>query len=262
MNALADFQRALAGHVLAGKALAPGLIVDSDPFPAARRLAVYHSAYRLRLTEALGADFPLLRGLLGEAGFGRLAADYIAACPSRSFTLRDFGHALADFLAQHGPYRRRPWLRATAIFEWALLAAFDAADSRALTMADLAAVPPAQFPRLRFRFAPGVQVLRLRWNVPQAWRALQEHTALEPPQRLPASVDCLVWRREERVYFRTLPPDEAALLKALMKGRSFAVACGALARVGYDPDAGRRAAELLSTWLAEALLAAPYARAE
>ncbi|HEX2796554.1 MAG TPA: DNA-binding domain-containing protein, partial [Immundisolibacter sp.] len=178
MNALADFQRALAGHVLAGKALAPGLIVDSDPFPAARRLAVYHSAYRLRLTEALGADFPLLRGLLGEAGFGRLAADYIAACPSRSFTLRDFGHALADFLAQHGPYRRRPWLRATAIFEGALLAAFDAADSRALTMADLAAVPPVQFPRLRFRFAPGVQVLRLRFNVPQAWRALQEGTIL------------------------------------------------------------------------------------
>ena len=80
-------------------------------------------------------------------------------------------------------------------------------------MADLAAVPPVQFPRLRFRFAPGTQMLRLRWNVPQAWRALQEGTILEPPQRLPAGIDCLVWRREERVYFRTLPPNEAALLK-------------------------------------------------
>ncbi len=257
MNTLGEFQRALAGHVLAGKALAPGLIADSDAFPAARRLAVYHSAYRLRLTEALGADFPLLRGLLGEAGFGRLAADYIAACPSRSFTLRDLGHALADFLAHPGPYRRRPWLRTTAVFEWALLAAFDAADMPALTLADLAGVLPAHFPRLRFRFAPGVQVLRLRWNVPQAWRALQEGTALQPPRRLPAGVDCLVWRREERVYFRTLPPDEAALLKALMKGRSFAAACGVLARVGDDQDAGRRAAQLLSTWLADTLLATP-----
>jgi len=262
MNALAEFQRALAGHLLTGDALAPGLLVDGDPFPAARRLAVYHSAYRLRLTEALGADFPLLRGLLGEVGFGRLAADYIAACPSRSFTLRDVGHALADFLAQHGRYRRRPWLRATAIFEWSLLAAFDAADVATLTRADLAGVPPEQVPRLRFRFAPGVQVLRLRWNVPQAWRALQEGTALEPPQRLPAGVDCLVWRREERVYFRTLPRDEAALLKAFMKGRSFAAACGALARVGDNPDAGRRAAELLSTWLADTLLAMPCGNAE
>ena len=262
MNALADFQRALAGHVMTGSAVAPGLVANTEPFPAKDRLAVYHSAYRRRLSEALAADFPLLRGLLGEAEVGRLAADYIAACPSRSFTLRDFGHALADFLAQHRRYRRRPWLRATAIFEWALLAAFDAADVATVTMADLAGVPLADFPRLRFRFAPGVQVLRLRWNVPQAWRALQEGTAPEPPQRLPAGVDCLVWRREERVYFRTLPLDEAALLKALMKGRSFAAACGVLARVRDDQDAGRRAAELLLTWLADTLLAVPCRNAE
>ena len=256
MNALADFQRALAGHVLTGSAVAPGLVADTEPFPATDRLAVYHSAYRLRLTEALAADFPLLRGLLGEAGFARLAADYIAACPSRAFTLRDFGHALADFLARHGTYRRRPWLRATAIFEWSLLAAVDAADTPALTMADLTAVPPAQFPRLRFRFVPGAQVLRLRWNVPQAWCALQEGEASASPPRLPPAVDCLVWRRQERVYFRTLPVDESALLRALMKGRSFAAACGALARATEDPQAGRRAAQLLSTWLADGLLAA------
>lgn len=256
MSTLAVFQRALAGHVLNGSAVAPGLIVDDD-FPARLRLAVYHGAYRLRLAEALGADFPLLRGLLREAGFERLAADYVAACPSRSFTLRDFGGALADFLARHGPYRRRPWLRATAIFEWALLTAFDAADTTALTMADLARVPQAQFPRLRFRFAPTIQVLRLRWNVPQAWRALQDGAAVAPPQRLPAPVDCLVWRREARVYFRALPLDEATLLKALMNGSSFAAACGALARVSDEPAAGRRAAELLSTWLADTLLAAP-----
>lgn len=257
MNALADFQRALAAHVLDGAPVSPGLIADTKAFPVAQRLAVYYGAYRLRLCEALAADFPLLRGLLGEAGFGRLAADYIAACPSRSFTLRDFGHALADFLARHGTWRRRPWLRATAVFEWALLAAFDAADTPFLAMADLACVASAQFPRLRFRLAPGVQVLRLRWNVPQTWRALQEGAPVAAPPRLDAPVDCLVWRRQERVYFRTLPVDEAALLKALMKGRSFAAACGALARATEDPQAGRRAAQLLSTWLADGLLAAP-----
>ncbi|WP_448510910.1 HvfC/BufC N-terminal domain-containing protein [Immundisolibacter sp.] len=256
MTALADFQRALASHVLTGQAPPAGQIVDADPFPAARRLAVYHSAYRLRLVEALGTDFPLLRGLLGDAGFERLTADYIAAHPSRSFTLRDFGHALPDFLARHGHYHRRPWLRATAVFEWALLAAFDAADTPFLTMTDLARVPPAQFPRLRFRFAPGVQVLRLRWNVPQAWRAMQEGVAPVPPPRLPVPLDCLVWRREERVYFRSLPADEAALLRALMKGRSFAAACGALGRLSGQSEVGRQAAQLIATWLADTLLVA------
>lgn len=257
MSTLAAFQRALAAHVLNGNAVAPDRVADTHPFPAAQRLAIYHSAYRLRLTEALSADFPLLRGLLGETDFERLAVEYIAARPSRSFTLRDFGHALPDFLARHGHYRRRPWLRATAVFEWALLAAFDATDTASLTMPDLARVPPTQFPRLRFHFASGAQVLRLRWNVPQAWRALQDGAALAPPPRLLAAVDCLVWRREERVYFRTLPVDEAALLKALMKGSSFAAACAALARVSDEPAAGRRAAELLSTWLADTLLVAP-----
>lgn len=257
MSDLAAFQRALAGHVLAGAAVSPGLVTGSDAFPVARRLAVYHNAYRLRLAEALGADFPVLRGLLGEAAFQQLTADYLIAQPSRSFTLRDFGAVLPAFLGRHARYRRRPWLRATAAFEWTLLAAFDAADAPPLTASQLAAVPPAHFLRLRFRFQPALHVLRLRWSVPQAWRAAQDGAVPTAPSRLSAPVDCLVWRRDQRVYFRTLLADEAALLKALLRRRSFAAACGAMVRAGNTPEAGRRAAELLSTWLADTLLAAP-----
>ena len=256
MNDLVAFQRALAAHVLDGAPVSPGLIANTDAFPVAQRLAVYHNAYRMRLAEALSADFPLLRGLLGETEFELLAAFYIAAQPSHSFTLRDFGAALPAFLGHHAPYRRRPWLKATAAFEWTLLAAFDAADAVTLMAADLAAVPVEQFARLRFRFQPALHLLRLAWNVPAAWRALQTEAHAPAPERLPAATCCLVWRREERVYFRTLPGDEAALLKALRSGRSFAAACGAMARAGTAQDAGRRAAELLSTWLADALLVA------
>lgn len=256
MTALATFQRALAAHVLDGTAPAAGLIDGGAHFSVTQRLAVYHQAYRLRLAEALAADFPVLHSLLGEAGFERLTAAYIAAQPSHSFTLRDFGAALPGFLGHHAPYRRRPWLKAAAAFEWTLLAAFDAADALPLTAADLAAVPAEQFARLRFRFQPALRLLRLAWNVPAAWRAVQTGASAPAPERLPAATCCLVWRREERVYFRTLPGDEAALLKALRSGRSFAAACGAMARAGTAQDAGRRAAELLSTWLADTLLAA------
>jgi hypothetical protein len=202
------------------------------------------------LVDALGEDFPLLRALLGETGFRCLALRYLTACPSRSHTLRDLGHSLAGFLA------RRPALRATAAFEWALLAAFDAADAPTLTAADLAAVPPQRFARLRFTLAPGVQVLRLRWNVPQAWSAWHDGAAATPPVPLPAPVDCLIWRREQRVYFRTLPADEALAFAALRQGRSFGALCNALARAGGADAAPARAAQLLATWLAEGLLAA------
>jgi hypothetical protein len=248
--ALADFQRALAAHVRHGAAVPSGLVADDPAIPAARRLAVYYDAYRLRLIDALGEDFPLLRALLGEAGFRQLALRYLAACPSRSHTLRELGRSLPGFLA------RRPALRATAAFEWALLAAFDAADAPTLTAADLDDVPPQRFARLRFALAPGVQVLRLRWNVPHAWSAWHGGAAAAPPARLSTPVDCLVSRREQRVYFRTLPTDEALALAALRRGRRFGAICGALARPGGAETAPARAAQLLATWLGEDLLAA------
>lgn len=249
MTALAGFQRALAAQIRHGVAVPPGLIADAPGFPTARRLAVYHDAYRQRLIEALGEDFPLLGALLGETRFRRLALRYLAACPSHSHTLRELGRGLPGFLA------RRPALRATAAFEWALLDAFDAADAPTLTAADLAAVPPQRFARLRFTPAPGVQVLRLRWNVPHAWSAWHGGAAATLPARLPAPVDCLIWRREQRVYFRTLPADEALAFAALWRGRSFGAICSALARAGGADTAPARAAQLLATCLAEGLLA-------
>lgn len=256
MTALATFQRALAAHVLDGTAPSAGLIDGGAHFSVTQRLAVYHQAYRLRLAEALAADFPVLHGLLGEAGFERLTAAYIAAQPSRSFTLRGFGAALPGFLGHHAPYRRQPWLKAAAAFEWALLAAFDAADVPPLSAADLASVPAEQFPRLRFRLQPALHLLRLTWNIPAAWRAVQTGEQAPALQRLPVPTYCLVWRREERVYFRSLPDDEAALLKAVRGGRSFASACGAMTRAGTAQDPAHRAAELLSAWLADTLLIA------
>jgi hypothetical protein len=76
------------------------------------------------------------------------------------------------------------------------------------------------------------------------------------PARLPAPVDCLIWRREQRVYFRSLPVDEALALAALRRVRSFGDLCGALARAGSADTAPVRAAQLLATWLAEGMLAA------
>lgn len=249
MSALAAFQRTLAAHVRNGDAVPPGFVSDGPVFSSAARLAVYRDAYRLRLVEALGEDFPLLRALLGEAAFERLTWRYLAACPSRSHTLRDLGRGLPGSLA------RRPALRATAAFEWALLDAFDGPDAPTLTAAELAAVPPQRFARLRFAFAPGVQVLRLGWNVPSAWSAWQSDGEATPPARLPAPVDCLVWRREERVYFRSLPTDESAALAALRRGRRFAAICAALARASGDVErTPARAAQLLGAWIEETLL--------
>jgi hypothetical protein len=97
-------------------------------------------------------------------------------------------------------------------------------------------------------------VLRLRWNVPQAWSAWHGGAAAVLPARLPAPVDCLIFRREQRVHFRTLAADEAAALAALRRGRRFGAICSALARAGDADGAAARAAQLLATWLDESVL--------
>ncbi|HNE30690.1 MAG TPA: helix-turn-helix domain-containing protein, partial [Saprospiraceae bacterium] len=78
---------------------------------------------------------------------------------------------------------------------------------------------------------------------PKAWSAWQGGAAATPPARLPAPLDCLIWRREQRVYFRTLPADEALAFGALRRGRNFGSLCNALARAGDADAAPARAAQ-------------------
>lgn len=62
------------------------------------RLAIYADAYRLRLLECLRAEYPILAALAGPTAFDLFALGYIAAHPSRSYTLYDYGAGFADYL--------------------------------------------------------------------------------------------------------------------------------------------------------------------
>ncbi|BCX89010.1 hypothetical protein MIN45_P1380 [Methylomarinovum tepidoasis] len=213
-------------------------------------LAIYQNAYRLRLTEALAVDYPLLRRWLGEAAFTRLARDYLAAYPSRHFSIRRIGRRLPEFLARQGEAA----LADFAAFEWALGLAFDCADARALRPADLAAVPPQDWPGLRFRFHPSVQLLWQRHAILPLWRALQ---AGDPPPACPpleTPVPVLIWRRELRQFFRSLTPEEAGALERLRQGEDFAACCEWLARRPAVDDAAHRIASWLQCWLREGLI--------
>src|SRR5256885_1197254 len=61
-------------------------------------LAIYRHAYRSRLIEALEADFPAVRGVLGAEEFASLISSYVMACPSREFNIGAVGRFLPDWL--------------------------------------------------------------------------------------------------------------------------------------------------------------------
>ncbi|HXV11317.1 MAG TPA: DNA-binding domain-containing protein [Burkholderiales bacterium] len=251
MSALARLQRGFQSNVLQGDRRFEHQVAGTARVSAACRLAIYSGAYRARLVEALGKDYPGLRALAGQPRFERLANEYIAACPSSFPNLRWYGGELAAFLGASG-HRRAAALAEMAAFEWQLGLAFDAADAAPLTTDDIAGVPPEEWPRMRFRTHPSVRRLSLRYNVPAIRSASEDGAPLPRLERGSAPIAWLIWRQDLTARFRSLEGDEARAFDALMRGADFGEIC---AELGDSAEPALRAAALLKGWTADGLLA-------
>lgn len=251
---LAAVQKLLQAHLL-DPAVAPGdLVAATAAVPGAVRLGIYANAYRVRLVEALAADFAVLHQYLGDAAFAELVQAYLQQFPSRHFSLRPLGQHLEGFLGSCSPYAEHAELRELACFEWALCNAFDAADADVIDGAALAQLAPEQWAQLRFGFHPSLQVIALNSNVPALWQALNAGSAPPSLQFAATPVSWLVWRCELRLLFRPLDTAEADCLACCRSGGSFGDACVALAGHCADDEVPLRAVGLLQQWLRDGLV--------
>lgn len=254
-RALASLQRELGRWISALEGLPDGAELDARVradrgVDATRRIDVYANAYFARLHDVLRDDYPALAAALGDAAFHDLAKLYLLAHPPRSFTLRFLGARLPAFLASPAAelFRERwPFAPDLAAFEWAIADVFDAADRPVLAREALAAVPADSWPELRFELGAALRLLTLDWPVAPLREAHDDSEAL--PALVPETTTLLVWRRDERVRWRTLPPAEARAFSALVAGQDFASVC---AHVDAAPDA----LAFLERWLADGLLSA------
>ncbi len=246
MNALAATQSAMQGWLLHGDS---GIAARIDGEEVPHRLRIYADAYRLRLIEVLGNDFPVTKAVLGNAAFDALGSEYLHAHPSAHPSARHFGHAFADWLQAQGDLRHE-----LARFEWTQGTCFDAEDAAMLGIDHIAALPTDAWPVLRLRLHPAARLLALASS---AAEIVEAHTnGIELPELLakPAS-DVLLWRSDGDVHWRQLEADEAIALHAIAAGEPFARVCERLD--ASHGDGALRAASLLKRWLADGLLAAP-----
>lgn len=255
MNGLRRLQEDFQDYLLTGDGRVQARVLGSEQVSTTERLSIYADAYRLRLLEALDTDFPGLRALLGDAEFDAMGRAYIAAHPSPYFSLRWYGDRLSEFLRTTEPYSKYPAFAEMAEFEWAKSDAFDAAEATLASIADMAAIPPAAWPGLHFRFHPSVRRLDLRWNVPTVWKA--DDAGTEPPALECAEypIAWLLWRQDLLTYFRSLSVHEAWGLDALRRGASFADMCEGLCEWINAPEVAVHAAGLLKQWLTDGLIA-------
>ena len=231
-------------------------VVSTASAAASERLDIYVAAYRLRLLEALATDFPGLHTLTGDDEFDRLGRAYIDACPSHHFSLRWYGHGVAEFVRRTPPYAAHPVLADMAEFEWAMSLAFDAADSSVVTFADMAMLPPAAWADLRLLPHASVQRINLQWNVPTLWKSIQAEQAPDAPVQAEHPVGWVLWRQELNTYFRSLTVDEAWAIDALLVGENFPGLCAGLCEWIDPQNAPAHAAGMLKRWVQDGMIRA------
>ena len=251
MKGLPTLQEAFSRYLLHDDEMVAEAVESTAKLTAHERLSIYASGYRARLLETLTSDYPVLRAVLGEDSFTALGEAYIAAQPSRSFTLRDFGATMPAFIAQHAG---RAFAAELASFERAFVEAFDAVDAEPLPAERLAAMAADAWPQLRFVAHPSVQRCAIAFNTLPIWEAVKAGQPPPAPAQLPIPVAALVWRQGLATVFRSLSADEAHLWQRLTCGDDFETLCSALTDWLSPDQVPLRAATLLRGWLAEGLI--------
>ena len=225
------------------------LVITTLAADADERINVYVWAYRARLVEVLGNDFPGLRALATAETFDDLCRAYINAMPSAHYNVRWYGHGLADFLRREQPWCATAAFAEMAELEWALGLSFDAADETHVIAGQVAILAPEQWPELRLRLHDAVHRLKLSWNV----GAIRHAVDLEETPPHPLAFDVpqawIVSRQDTDVRHRRLEADEAAALEAVANGACFAELCEVLCDWHSEETVAMRAASLLRQWI-------------
>lgn len=253
MTPLQILQQQMLQAVLAENAPVPPIIRDHGIADARSRLAVYRHGYRVRLRDALRAEFTGLRSMAGRR-FEAMLDKYIRAHPSEHYNIRWYGAGLAAFLGYAHPWRDQPQLADMARLDWAISVAFDAVDEASASVADLSATPPEAWPALQLSLQQNLHVLDCRCNA-DAFRRAADHDQPRPHlSRFERTRQILVWRKDTTVHYRRLDEDEWHVLGIAIRGEPFAALCAGLAAYHGEATAMPRMVAILQGWLSAGLV--------
>jgi len=139
-------------------------IKPNDRLTSVERLEIYNRQYWFRVLDCLYDDYPGLRAILGQRKFMKLATAYLARYPSDSYTLRDLGNRLEQFLHEEPQWSapRQELARDMVRFEWAQVVAFDGPAKPPVAPDDILDAPPS---KLRLDLQPYLSLLELDYAV-------------------------------------------------------------------------------------------------
>jgi hypothetical protein len=242
--------------------VASEFIAPNSRLTAFERLEIYNRQYWFRLQTAFHEDFPGLRAVVGEERFDALMNAYLLAHPSRSFTLRNLGSKLMDWLEKNPQFAGRQAALALDVVrvEWACIEAFDNAEHAPLSVSEVAAIGGDS----RLALQPHVQLLSLSYPADKLvlemhqrqWKESSEAGARPDPHesqterlRLRKKATWLaVHRADFSLYYKRLSKAEYRTLCGLRDGQTLSEALDegfAGSRIAMSKRAG-----LVQEWFA------------
>lgn len=225
--------------------VAESFIKPNDRLSSFDRLEIYNRVYWFRVLDCLYDDYPGLRAILGEGKFMQVITAYLAKYPSASFTLRNLGSRLEQFLREEPRWiAPRGELALDMVrFEWAQVVAFDDEARPAITPDDILDAGPD---KLRLGLQPYLSLLELNYEVDEFFIAVKKSEAAvlrneasntfeamphargaEKRPRLPKRkrIHLAVHRHDNMLYYKRLAPEAFIVLTALRAGASVEEAC-------------------------------------
>jgi hypothetical protein len=259
-------------------AVAESFIAPNSRLTAFERLEIYNRQYWFRVLGALAEDFPALRSFVGASAFEALSIAYLTAHPSRSFTLRNLGSKLAEWLEANPAFagrRHRLALDVTRI-EWAFVESFDSADRAPLTLDQIATLDAGS----RIAIQPHLQLIELEYPADDLVLSLHDRRKRDTseagvkherdsdadsgaPAKLPRLRRRPTWVAAHRidlsVYYRRLQREEFLTLAAIRRGLPLAEAIQAGFVASRVPESRRpqRVREWFAAWAELGWICAP-----
>jgi hypothetical protein len=232
----ADFEmRDITDDGASVRAIAASYISPNDRLSSFERREIYNRQYWFRLISAVSEDFPALNALLDPKRFDLLILAYLNENQSTSWTLRDLGAKLPNFLEANPEFtgRRHRLAVDVARLEWAYVDAFDRKHRTPLTTEEAQAIGQESklslqlhLQLLELSYPVDGLVLAVKKHAPEteivssAASRRESHNRPKLPMMKRERVWLAVHRFDDSVYYRRIGRETFLLLSALRSGAS------------------------------------------
>ncbi|MES2889410.1 MAG: DNA-binding domain-containing protein [Pseudomonadota bacterium] len=261
-SSLAQTQAVLSRYILAPmpshdtgpSSTANSLVKERTGVDAARRLGIYHHAYRARLNEVLVDTFSKTSQFMGSTLFDEEAIAFAVAHPPTARSLNRYGQDFPDHLASR--YPENPELFELARLDWDLRQCFDGPDAPSFGTNDAQADTAGDWLSRPAPLHPSLRLRAIQTNVVQVWRAIDADSEVPPIEALEEPASLVVWRKGLQPHFQSVEAAQALFLQHLANGASITACCESLPQTALVLKDPQQLARWLQAWLQEAWLAA------